>query len=579
MNPGSGTASARKNAEKKARTFDLTAIFEQAKQTAREVCRQPEKDPEEDPPDPGDVVAAGPSKIGAVDGGEDDVIGPLPPSRATEDKSDSDSDKEDSSMPSSMSIQMNNGVKPISALAIDANGARVVTGGYDYEVAFWDFAGMDSSFRPFRTMRPCESHQIRDLAFNATGEHILVVSGNAQAKVLDRDGLLVLECPKGDMYITDTAKTKGHIAMLNAGCWHPRERTEFMTCSNDGSVRLWDSSAGTKHKAIMKPKQQGGLRAIPTACCYSQDGNWCAVGCNDGSIQIWDHRRNFVNTAQVTRDGHAKSSDISSLKFSYRGHQILSRGLDDRMILYDARNIKKPLKVFSDLTNMYSMTDAIFSPNDKLILTGTSLRKGDTEAEIKVFNAETFKETESHVENASVIRLAWHTKINQVLLTRSDGATKVFYDETSRNGALLCVGKTKIKKKHMETVTSTQIITPHVLPMYRPDKTRLMRKQQEIDRKDPIKSRKPDMPVTGPGAGGKIASGGNTHTSFIVRQLGMREKTDDNEDPREALLKYAKAAEEDPYWVSPAYKKNQPKPIFQAVEAEEEPPSKKSKPV
>lgn len=132
----------------------------------------------------------------------------------------------------------------------------------------------------------------------------------------------------------------------------------------------------------------------------------------------------------------------------------------------------------------------------------------------------------------------------------------------------------------METVIATQIISPHVLPMYRQEKTRLARKQHEVDRKDPIRSRRPDLPVTGPGAGGRIASGGNTHTSFIVRQLGTREKLDDDEDPREALLKHAKAAEEDPYWVSPAYKKNQPKPIFQAVEADDdEPQAKKAKPV
>ena len=31
------------------------------------------------------------------------------------------------------------------------------------------------------------------------------------------------------------------------------------------------------------------------------------------------------------------------------------------------------------------------------------------------------------------------------------------------------------------------------------------------------------------------------------------------EDPREALLKYAKVAESDPYWISPAYSQTQPK--------------------
>lgn len=29
---------------------------------------------------------------------------------------------------------------------------------------------------------------------------------------------------------------QGHTAMLNGGCWHPKIKEEFMTCSNDGWV-------------------------------------------------------------------------------------------------------------------------------------------------------------------------------------------------------------------------------------------------------------------------------------------------------------------------------------------------------
>ena len=46
-------------------------------------------------------------------------------------------------------------VLQVSALAMDPSGARVVTGGYDYDVKLWDFAGMDSSLQSFRTIRPC----------------------------------------------------------------------------------------------------------------------------------------------------------------------------------------------------------------------------------------------------------------------------------------------------------------------------------------------------------------------------------------------------------------------------------------
>lgn len=64
----------------------------------------------------------------------------------------------DKKFPISHEISLDHGVKPVSALGLDPSGARVVTGGYDYEVKFWDFAGMDSSFRSFRTIQPCERY-------------------------------------------------------------------------------------------------------------------------------------------------------------------------------------------------------------------------------------------------------------------------------------------------------------------------------------------------------------------------------------------------------------------------------------
>lgn len=52
------------------------------------------------------------------------------------------------------------------------------------------------------------SHQIRQLQYSSTGDTILVVAGNAKAKVLDRDGFEKFECMKGDPYITDMSNTK-----------------------------------------------------------------------------------------------------------------------------------------------------------------------------------------------------------------------------------------------------------------------------------------------------------------------------------------------------------------------------------
>ncbi|XP_055223531.2 ciliogenesis and planar polarity effector 1-like isoform X1 [Gorilla gorilla gorilla] len=59
-------------------------------------------------------------------------------------------------IPDSHEITLKHGTKTVSALDLDASGARLVTGGYDYDVKFWDFAGMDASFKAFQSLQPCE---------------------------------------------------------------------------------------------------------------------------------------------------------------------------------------------------------------------------------------------------------------------------------------------------------------------------------------------------------------------------------------------------------------------------------------
>lgn len=63
----------------------------------------------------------------------------------------------------------------------------------------------------------------------------------------------------------------------------------------------------------------------------------------------------------------------------------------------------------------------------------------------------------------------------------------------------------------------------------------------------------------------------------MIRNLGLSKRVEDDQDPREAILKYAKEAEEDPYWIAPAYSKTQPKPIYSSTNNEGEPDAKKPK--
>ncbi|XP_054162669.1 WD repeat-containing protein 70-like [Oppia nitens] len=534
-----------------------------------------------------EIIVQKETKLTQEDDSDSDLIGPpLPPGFSldsinkeenNEDNDDEDDDEEDDDedyegesgdryhvLPISHEIELTHGTKSVISLALDPNGSRLVSGSVDYEMKFWDFQGMDSSLQSFRSTTPCECHPIKNLEFSANGDVILVISGACIAKIVDRDGFVKNETLKGDQYITDMNHTKGHIAMLNSGVWHPRDRQEFATCSNDGTCRLWDIENIKNQKTVIKARSSGGLRAIPNTCRYTRNADLISVGCNDGSIQMWDTRRSFINTSALVRDSHLKGSEISCIQFSYDGNGLLSRGTDDTLKLWDMKMLKKPIIVINELYNRFSMTDCFFSPDDKLLVTGVSCRKGEDYGRLMFYSRDTSELShEITVNKGAVIRSAWHPKLNQLVVGSSNGSIKVYYDTNrSERGAKLCVVKHRRKYKESFENIDQQIIAPHSLPLFKTERRKPKRLQELKDRKNPLKSHRPELPVMGPGQGGRIASAGNTFASFIARNLGVKNKIDDSIDAREAILRHAKEAAENPYWVSPAYTATQPKPVF-----------------
>lgn len=57
---------------------------------------------------------------------------------------------------------------------------------------------------------------------------------------------------------------------------------------------------------------------------------------------------------------------------------------------------------------------------------------------------------------------------------------------------------------------------------------------------------------------------------YLIQEGGLIKETWMDEDPREAILKYADAAEKDPKFIAPAYSQTQPKPVFQESDSDSE---------
>ncbi|KAK1290110.1 hypothetical protein QJS10_CPB18g01871 [Acorus calamus] len=540
-------------------------------------------------PAPSDVEPTiGPPRPKETGGDGDDEDGemvgpPRPPPAATDSDEDSDDgmDDDDGGLGDSIRIPLTNEIvlkghtKVVAALAIDHSGSRVLSGSYDYTVRMYDFQGMNSRLQSFRQVEPFEGHQVRALSWSPTADRFLCVTGSAQAKIYDRDGLTLGEFIKGDMYIRDLKNTKGHISGLTGGEWNPKNKDTILTSSEDGSLRIWDVSDFKSQKQVIKPKLARPGRVAVTSCTWDHEGKRIAGGVGDGSIQIWNIKPGWGSRPDIHVQ-KAHTDDITCVKFSTDGQILLSRSTDCTLKVWDLRQMKVPLKVFEDLPNNYAQTNAAFSPDEQLILTGTSVEKESTSGGLLCFFDRKRLELVSRVgisQTCSVVRCAWHPRINQVFATMGDkkeGGTHILYDPSlSQRGALVCVARAPRKKSIDDFEVQPVIHNPHALPLFRDAPSR--KRQREKALKDPLKSHKPDLPVTGPGFGGRVGSTkGSLLTQYLLKQGGMIKETWMDEDPREAILKYADVAAKEPKYIAPAYADTQPQPVFHESDSEEE---------
>ena len=77
-----------------------------------------------------------------------------------------------------------------------------------------------------------------------------------------------------------------------------------------------------------------------------------------------------------------------------------------------------------------------------------------------------------------------------------------------------------------DALAAPTILTPHALPMFRDaEMARGGKRKREKDRMDPRKSRRPELPVTGPGRGGRV---GASATQHVVQNL-VRDTTRDED--------------------------------------------------
>ncbi|CEQ40698.1 SPOSA6832_02359 [Sporobolomyces salmonicolor] len=517
---------------------------------------------------------------------------------------------EEDDLPVTHEIVMKDHSKTVSALSVDPSGARVVSGSYDYDLKLWDFGGMKSDFKPFRGWECKPGHQVLDVQFSITGDAFLAANGSTQVKLYDRDGAEIGEFNKGDMYIRDLRHTDGHVAAVTSVAWHPTNPALFLTASADSTLRIWERDSRRKSKSVIvvKSKERGGKTKV-TACGWSPDGKTIAAACEDGAIHLWAASSNLTRPSASCDKAHEKGTTTSAIVFSPDGKYLATRGGDGTVKLWNPKSLKKPIHTAEGLPSLNAETNVAFSPDGRFVLTGTAgahagvlagameeekareLEKGEgvKMGRVVVLRTEGLGVVRTlDISPFSVVKVLWHPKINQILTGSSSGAIHVLYSPlSSTKGATLAVTRTPRARAPDDFSTADgldrPIVAPHSLPMFKEEGEgtsaggRGGKRKRERERHDPVKSFKPSAfsfpslrkwsaadclrastvpPVVGPGRGGRV---GASATQHVVQ--GLVRNTMRDQDPREALLKYATADPSDNTWTQ-AWAKTQPKPVF-----------------
>jgi WD40 repeat protein len=156
---------------------------------------------------------------------------------------------------------------------------------------------------------------------------------------------------------------------------------QLMTCSSDGSLRLWNSESGEQIGDDWRDRRFDIMETI----ALSPDGKKVVSGSGEGGMRLWDLDSGKLITKWM---GHTKR--VTSVCWNRDSGRLLSGSLDGTARMWDAESGETVLGPIE--TGLFAMFVAIYSPDETMIGTGGREFEGnelEDSASIKIWDAQT----------------------------------------------------------------------------------------------------------------------------------------------------------------------------------------------
>jgi WD40 repeat protein len=203
-----------------------------------------------------------------------------------------------------------------------------------------------------------------------------------------------------------------------------RQPRRIITCSNDGSLRLWNLESGTQIGEEWRDKEHGTV-AVATTMALSPQGDIVASGNSDGTVKLWE-----VETGKVIAKWKGHAGWVQSVCWSPDGKRVVSGSRRDGMArVWDVKSSKFSLGLKTGHESVHAVS---YSPDAKSIATG-----GYNESGIRIWDSNTGKLL-SKIEHVwPVWSLVWTSDQKKIISGTGHGSIMIFDTATSQQIAIL----------------------------------------------------------------------------------------------------------------------------------------------